>query len=291
VKTYFDVQGDGGSGIVAQVTAQREAMTAALAGVRHVVLIGSGKGGVGKSTATMALGQSLRRRGKTVAILDADLNGPCQAQMAGLEGAPWVPGLRGLAIPRRRDGLGVVSCGSFLEGAASLELPSVAQGDEHVWRATRELTTLGQLVASIDWGSLDVLLVDLPPGTESTRQHAAFLGPRVVLVLLTIPTDVARGVVARSLAALRRDRAVVLGQIENMAGYYHRAEERILPLFPPPRRGELELPLLGRIPFDPELARLCDAGWPSDAELSPPPGLEEATDNLLQALAAAEITA
>ncbi len=296
MKRYQDIVGDGGSGVIAQVTAQQQAIEAALAGVKCRVAIASGKGGVGKSTATMMLAQGLVATGRSVAILDADLNGPCQAQMAGLEGAPWVPGRDGLALPCRPDGLGVVSFGSFLERAATTSYATVATGDDHVWRATREFATLGQLVAAVDWGKLDVLLVDLPPGADRAAQFASFLGPAAAFVVVTIPSDLARGVVSRSITALRDANARLLGYLENMVGYHNRATGEILPLFPPSERSQdlqagvsapVPLPCLGQLPFDPEVARWCDQGWPADAlEQVRIPGAREAADRLVESLEA-----
>ncbi len=202
-----------------------------------------------------------------MAVVDGDFNGPCQARMAGLTGVPWVPGERGLALPRTADGLGVVSSGSFLADGRPMELPSVAPGEEQVWRATRELATLRQLLATVEWGELDVLVFDLPPGTERTQQFAGVLAglPRPpAFVLVTIPSDLSRGVVARSVAALGDGGTRVLGFVENMDGYYCRECDEIRPLFPSSSTA-LDLPCLGRIPFDPELAELCDHSWPSAA--------------------------
>lgn len=285
MKSYFDIQGDGGSDIIGQVHAQQEAIRAAMADVRHVVAVGSGKGGVGKSTVTMALGQSLRAAGHAVAILDADFNGPCQAQMAGLEGAPWVPTAEGgIGLPRRRDGLGVISCGSFLPAASPMELESVVEGDEFVWRATKEFSVLGQLLSSVAWGHLDYLLMDLPPGSERTVQFAGFLD-RAAFVLVTIPSDISRGVVARSISALERSGKSLLGYVENMAGYYCRGCDEIRPLFPASKTS-LSIPCLGAIPFDPDLAALCDAGWPEagDRQLKSLAAVEELGLNLTKAL-------
>ena len=103
MKTYRDIVGDGGSNLVGQIEAQQAAVAEALAGVRHRLAVGSGKGGVGKSTVTAALARALRRQGKAVAILDADFNGPCQARLAGLDAAPWIPGESGLALPRSAE--------------------------------------------------------------------------------------------------------------------------------------------------------------------------------------------
>ena len=267
MKTYHDIVGDGGSNVVAQVEAQQKAIEDALAGVRHVLAVGSGKGGVGKSTVTMALAQALSREGRRIAILDGDFNGPCQAQMAGLTGVPWVPGDGGLALPRNKNGLGVVSFGSLLGEGRPVEVPSVAPDEEHVWRATREFATLRQLLSAVDWGELDVLVFDLPPGTERTMQFAQALTalPRPpAFVLVTIPSDLSRGVVARSVSALADSGARVLGYLENMDGYYCGECDEIRPLFPA-SSTVLDLPRLGSIPFDPALAELCDRGWPEQA--------------------------
>jgi ATP-binding protein involved in chromosome partitioning len=266
VKRYADIPGDGGSGVIAQVVEHRQAMTAALAGVRHLVAVASGKGGVGKSTVTMSLAQALVADGQRVTILDADLNGPCQATMAGLGGRPWVPGPDGLEVPRRADGLGVASLGSLLPDGEALRFETVSHGDEQTWRGTREMTFLGQLLSGVRWGALDVLLVDLPPGAERTAQLAGLLGPRASFVLVTIPSAVARRVVMRSVDALAGSR--VLGYVENMAGYACSGCGEVRPLFP---AGEpLPLPCLARMPFDPALAALCDAGWPPGSVVTSP---------------------
>ncbi|MCB1036068.1 MAG: P-loop NTPase, partial [Acidobacteria bacterium] len=261
MKTYFDIEGDGGSNVVGQVEALEESIRRSLGGVRRLVAIGSGKGGVGKSTVTMGLAQALRATGAEVAILDADFNGPCQAHLAGLTANPWLPGPEGIALPRRRDGVGVVSMGSVVPQQRPVTFDTVSRRDEHVWRSTREFALLGQLLASMDWGALDFLLFDLPPGAERTVQYAEFLPESVGYVLVTVPSDVSRGVVARSVAALGGTGARVLGYVENMAGYYCRDCGEIKPLFPE-SRTPIDLPLLGQIPFDPEMAELCDEGWP-----------------------------
>ena len=113
---------------------------------------------------------------------------------------------------------------------------------------------------AVEWGALDLLLLDLPPGAERTQQYAEFLGARAAFVLVTIPTDLARGVVARSIAALRKTSNPLLGYIENMRGYYCEGCATIQPLFPESGEVELDLPCLGRVPFDPQLAALSDQG-------------------------------
>jgi ATP-binding protein involved in chromosome partitioning len=344
VKSYHDIVGDGGSRVLEQVAAQRTRIADGLAGVRHIVAVGSGKGGVGKSTLTLHLAAALRARGLQIAILDADFNGPSQARMAGVEGAfvpppsprpaegrpssrgyseTSRPSPRGLgvaggekvALPRARNGIAVFSMGSIVPESEALEFESAAQGESHTWRATREFSLLSEILGSFEWGALDLLMFDLPPGAERTVQYADYLRsfdvaqpstalvprqarddpeqgrrvgmslsdpealegskgqgrPRVSFLLVTIPSEVARGVVARSVAALSKgprpfDGAQgkpnrLLGYVENMSGYYCRDCKAIKPLFGssvPVALGEV--PCLGTVPFDPELARNCDRG-------------------------------
>ena len=235
VKGYHDIVGDGGSRVLEQVAEQRARITDGLAGVRHLVAVGSGKGGVGKSTLTLHLAGALRARGLRVAILDADFNGPSQARMAGLQGALFVPGTEKMALPRTRNGIGVFSMGSLIPESNALEFESTAHGESHTWRATREFALLGEILASVEWGELDMLMFDLPPGAERTVQYADFLGSQTSFVLVTIPSDVSRGVVARSVAALSKGPNPVLGYVENMSGYYCRDCNAIKPLFPSTR--------------------------------------------------------
>jgi ATP-binding protein involved in chromosome partitioning len=260
VKTYHDIVGDGGSRILEQVAEQRARITDGLAGVRHVVAVGSGKGGVGKSTLTLQLAHALRARGLGAAILDADFNGPSIARMAGVQGALFVPGSDKVPLPRTSNGIGVFSMGSLIPESKALDFESAARGESHTWRATREFALLGEILASFEWGTLDLLLFDLPPGAERTVQYADYLGPSTSFLLVTIPSEVARGVVARSVAALSKGPNRILGYVENMTGYYCRDCNAIKPLFAAEGSSELRIPCLGTVPFDPELARHCDVG-------------------------------
>ena len=315
VKRYQDIVGDGGSRVLEQVAGQRTRIAGGLAGVRHLVAVGSGKGGVGKSTLTLRLADALRARGLRIGILDADFNGPTQARMAGVQGALFVPppsprgsGVSGgghkVALPRTRNGIAVFSMGSVIPESESLEFESVAYGESHTWRATREFALLGEILESFEWGELDLLMFDLPPGAERTVQYADFLGsfdraqdrsggPRVSFLLVTIASEVARGVVARSVAALSKRPNRLLGYVENMSGYYCRDCNAIKPLFTSTRPNDglaqdspLNIPCLGTVPFDPELARHCDLGIPLE-ELPGTPvrsALEHVAQQLLDRL-------
>jgi ATP-binding protein involved in chromosome partitioning len=265
VKGYYDIAGDGGSDILQQVEAQQESIARSLSGVRNLLAVGSGKGGVGKSTLTMQLACALRELGNAVSILDADLNGPTQARLGALQDRLLIPGESGAPLPTTRNGIGVVSMGSLVPEPRSVEFESVASGSSHTWRATKEFTFLRELLACMDWGKLDYLLVDLPPGAERIVQYAELLGPEARFVLVTVPSDLATGVVARSLDALQKTPNQILGYVQNMDGYYCSDCGQVKPLFPGQQQVKLGLLCLGSVPFDPELAALCDrGGFPSE---------------------------
>ena len=282
MKRYHDIVGDGGSRVLEQVAEQRTRIAEGLAGVRHLVAVGSGKGGVGKSTLTLHLAGALRAKGLQLAILDADFNGPTQARMAGVQEALFVPGGDKVALPRTRDGIGVFSMGSVIPESEALEFESAARGESHTWRATREFALLGEVLGSFEWGVLDVLMFDLPPGAERTLQYADFLGARTSFLLVTIPSEVAQGVVARSAAALSKGPNRLLGYVENMSGYYCRDCNAVKPLFVSSEPAALGISCLGTVPFDPEHARHCDLGIPLAAPRETPVG--RALDQIAQRL-------
>jgi ATP-binding protein involved in chromosome partitioning len=297
MKRYHDIAGDGGSGILEQVVEQRARIADGLARVRHLVAIGSGKGGVGKSTLTLHLAGALRARGLRIAILDADFNGPSQARMAGVQDGVFVPppspkdlseagSRQKVTLPLTRNGIGVFSMGSVIPESQALEFESTVQGESHTWRATREFTLLGEILEAFEWGELDLLMFDLPPGAERTVQYADYLGPRTSFVLVTIPSEVSRGVVARSVAALSKGPNALRGYVENMSGYYCRDCNEIKPLFESRETAALGLPCLGTVPFDPEVARHCDRGIPFDSMKDSPAGkaLQQIAQRLVETL-------
>jgi ATP-binding protein involved in chromosome partitioning len=262
VKDYFDIEGDGGSGIIGQVVALQDKVAEKLSRVRHRLAIASGKGGVGKSTLAMQLAAALRQQGKQVTLLDGDVNGPSLARMAALQDSLLIPGPNGLHVPKTKDGIGVMSLGSMVPESEAIDFDSVAPTDSFTWRATKEFSTLRDLLAATDWGTLDYLMVDLPPGAQKCAEFSEFLGPKTTFVLVTIPSDVSHGVVRRSVAALKKLKQPLLGYVENMSGYYCDECKKIKPLFPQPELSQFESPRLASIPFDPKLAALCDRGQP-----------------------------
>jgi ATP-binding protein involved in chromosome partitioning len=214
--------------------------------------------------------------------------------MAGVQGGVFVPGSHKVALPRTRNGIRVFSMGSLIPESEALAFDSVADGESHTWRATREFALLSEILGAFEWGALDVLMFDLPPGADRTVQYADFLRPfdtaqgtrRVSFLLVTIPSEVARGVVARSVAALASGHHHVLGYVENMSGYYCRDCNSIKPLFGGPESSGLDIPCLGTVPFDPELAAHCDRGIPLTDLPETPVGraLEHVAQQLLESL-------
>src|SRR4026208_1369857 len=168
MKGYRDIAGDGGSRGLEQGAEQRTRFPAGRAPFRHLVAVGPGKGGVGKSTLTLHLAGALRARGLRLALLDADFNGPSQARMAGVQGALFVPGSHKVALPRTRNGIGVFSLGAVIPESESLEFESAARGESHTWRATREFALLTEILGYFERGARDPLRCDMAPGAAGS---------------------------------------------------------------------------------------------------------------------------
>jgi ATP-binding protein involved in chromosome partitioning len=256
VKRYRDIAGDGGSNIVGQVEAQQARLGERLRQVRAIVAVVSGKGGVGKSSMTANLAGAFALAGSRVGVLDADLNGPSMATMLGVRGRTLVVGAAGVEPPAGALGIRVMSMDLLLAGDTTpLTWDAPSQAEAHTWRGTMEANALREFLADTAWGALDVLLIDLPPGTDRLATIVGMVPALAGTVIVTIPSDVSRLVVGRSLTVARAAPAPVLGLIENMAG-----------MFPGPGAEGLArdggVPFLGRVPFDPGLAAAADRGEP-----------------------------
>jgi ATP-binding protein involved in chromosome partitioning len=256
VKRYRDIAGDGGSDIVGQVEAQQGKLRRRLESVRSVIAVVSGKGGVGKSTLAANLACGLALDGWSVGVLDADLNGPTQAKVLGVRGRRLVVADGGVEPPRGALGIKVMSMDLLLpEDATPLTWDAPVQDEAHTWRGTVEANAIREFLADTNWGTLDALLLDLPPGTDRLLTIASLVPVLAGTVVVTIPSDVAHLVVRKSITVAAQTKAPVLGLVENMAG-----------LFPGPDAARLaadgRIPFLGSVPFDPELAVSADRGEP-----------------------------
>ncbi len=227
----------------------------ALAQVKNVICIGSGKGGVGKSSVTANLAAALAADGKQVGVLDADVWGYSQPRMLGVGAErPKVNAERKLLPITAHDGISVMSIGFFVEQDAAV-----------VWRGPMLHKALQQFLEDVAWGELDYLLIDLPPGTGDVSMTLAQLLPQAKFLIVTTPQPVAQKVAARSAEMAAKLKLEIAGVIENMSGFVTPGGERFQ-IF-----GEgggqllaeqLDVPLLAKIPLTMPLREQSDAGVP-----------------------------
>jgi len=225
-----------------------------LAAVTNVICVGSGKGGVGKSTLTANLAAALASEGKRVGILDADVWGYSIPRMYGLGATrPPVSPARKI-LPLESFGVKVMSIGFFVEEDAAV-----------VWRGPMLHKALTQFLQDVEWGALDYLLVDLPPGTGDVSMTLSQLLPQAKFVIVTTPQDTARKVARRAAEMAHKVDLEVLGIIENMAGFTTPTGERFAIFGEGGGEAlaeELDVPLLGKVPITMPLRAQSDAGQP-----------------------------
>jgi ATP-binding protein involved in chromosome partitioning len=221
--------------------------------VKNVVAVGSGKGGVGKSTVAVNLAVGLARKGSSVGLLDADVYGPDVPMMMGIEEVP--PIMRGRMVPAERYGVKVLSLGFY-----------VPRDEPVIWRGPLIHKTMNQFFQETEWGELDYLIVDLPPGTGDAPLSLVQLVPMVAAVVVTTPQRAAVKVAMKALQMYQKMNVSVLGIVENMSYFvcprcgtraeifsYGLGEEEA---------QKLGIPFLGRIPIDPEVRAGGDRGTP-----------------------------
>lgn len=225
-----------------------------LPGVRHVLAIASGKGGVGKSTVTVNLAIALAQSGAKVGVLDADVYGPSIPLMMGCDERPFTENEK--IVPVKRHGVHMMSLGFLLE-----------EGQAVMWRGPMVAGTVKQLLEDVAWGELDYLLVDLPPGTGDAPMSLAQLAPLTGVVLVTTPHHVAANIAGKSVLLFRRLNSPILGVVENMSGFACPNCGEVTRIFSGLTGAELaaqyEIPFLGSIPLDPAISQSSDDGTPS----------------------------
>ena len=223
----------------------------------------SGKGGVGKSFVTAGLAAALARAGRATGVLDGDLHGPTAARMLGAVPGHLAIGEDGVSPAVSPGGVRVMSSDLLLAEGAPLRWREPGQF-RHVWRGTLESGMLREFLADVRWGALDVLLVDLPPGTDRLDALVELLPRPPGVVVVTIPSEASYRSVRRAVAAARDASLPVHGVIENMAGYRCAGCSVEGPLFHGDAGERLAreagAPLLARIPFDPRVQAAVDAG-------------------------------
>src|SRR5277367_1702043 len=254
VNVYFDVLDDTQKAALQQKLGRGSLPQGALAQVANVLCIGSGKGGVGKSTLTANLAAALAGEGKKVGVLDADVWGYSIPRMYGLGSTrPPVSAERKI-LPLDAHGVKVMSIGFFLEEDAAV-----------VWRGPMLHKALTQFLQDVDWGALDFLLIDLPPGTGDVSMTLAQLLPQAQFVIVTTPQATAQRVARRSAEMAHKVDLEVAGVIENMSGFVTPAGERFA-IFGQgggqELADELDVPLLGQVPLTMALREHSDSGLP-----------------------------
>ncbi len=266
IRTYHELSEGDGSDLAGQVRRQAERVVSRLRNVRHVVAVTSGKGGVGKSLLAAGLAAAARAGGHRVALLDADLHGPTAGRLLGA--APEPLRVRGDAVEPAETAAGValMSASLLLEEGTPLEWRE-PEGDGFAWRSAQERGAVREFLSDVDWGSRDLLLVDLPPGSQRLLEVAELVPGLRGALTVTLPSPASRAAVERSLALCRRRGLPLLGVVENMAGYRCPGCASVSPLFGGAAGEELserfDVPLLARVPFDPEAAARAEAGDPA----------------------------
>jgi ATP-binding protein involved in chromosome partitioning len=234
--------------------ARATSKAAGIPGVKHVIAVASGKGGVGKSTTACNLALGFAALGLKTGILDADIYGPSLPRLFGLRGKPRQLGLRMLE-PMERFGVKVMSIGFLVEEDLAM-----------IWRGPMVISAITQMLREVAWGDLDILVVDLPPGTGDAQLTMAQQTPLTGAVIVSTPQDIALIDARRSIAMFHKVNVPLLGLIENMSGFCCPTCHQVTPIFGHGgARHEAELrgiPFLGEIPLDIAIRETSDDGRP-----------------------------
>src|SRR5919201_1602130 len=241
-------------------------------GVKHVIAVMSGKGGVGKSLVAGLLAVGLVRRGFRVGVLDGDITGPSIPRMFGVrEKPPVAADGKSLVPPKSRGGIPVMSM--------NLLLPD--EGEAVIWRGPMVSGAIRQFFSDVQWGELDYLIVDLPPGTSDAPLTVMQAIPVSGVVLVTTPQALAAMIVTKAVKLVKQLGGDILGIVENMA-YVRTPDGAQLEVFGPSQGLKLVIasnaPLIAKLPIDPEIAKLSDAG---QIESYDSPEFEELIANFL----------
>jgi ATP-binding protein involved in chromosome partitioning len=236
---------------------QQEILRYRMKQVKHKVAVISGKGGVGKSTITVNLAAAFALHGNRVGILDADIHGPSVPRLLGLTGQQMKVGPPGAFPVTGILGMKVVSIDFFL---AEERTPTI-------WRGPLKRTAIRQLLSDIVWGELDVLFIDLPPGTgDEPLSIAQFLPDIDGVVIVTMPSELSRAVVKKAITFAQRLGMPIIGVVENMSGYICPSCGEKIDIFQSgggkKMAEETGVPFLGSIPLDPKIGVASDKGSP-----------------------------
>jgi len=223
-------------------------------GIEHVIAIMSGKGGVGKSLVTALLAVALRSQGRRVGILDADITGPSMARLFGVSARPYEGPDKKPHPPATRGGIPIMSMNLILD----------KEGDAVIWRGPMVSRAIQQFYTDLEWGTLDYLLIDLPPGTSDAPLTVLQALPVSGVVLVTTPQGLTTMIVSKAVKLAQQLHVPIVGLVENMSYFEDKATGKRYELFGESKGVQLVVesgaPLLAQLPIDPILTQLCDDG-------------------------------
>ena len=247
-----------------------------VAKVKHIIAVASGKGGVGKSTTTVCLAHAFRKFGLRVGVLDADIYGPSQTRMLNLEGKPDVNSQKQL-IPLQADGIAAMSMGLL-----------IGEKTPMIWRGPMVQSALQQLIHDVDWGALDVLLLDMPPGTGDAQLTIAQKAQLTGAVIVTTPQDISYMDAIKGANMFKKVAVPILGVVENMSHMLCENCGHINHVF---NRGSLredllaqQMEIIGEVPLTPSLCRDVDTGKSNSIEDSLQDVYAQIADNVINKL-------
>lgn len=216
-----------------------------VSGVRHIIAVASGKGGVGKSTVAAMLAGALAQRGVRTGLLDADIYGPSIPIMMGVSGQKPVQNDVGKIVPILAHGIHVISIGFMVDQSQAL-----------IWRGPMVQSAFKQLLTDVAWPDLDVLILDTPPGTGDVQLTLAQSIDVAGAVIVSTPQELALSDARKGVAMFEKLNVPIIGLIENMSGpVFGEGGARVA-------AAELKVPFLGSIPLDATICAACDAGHP-----------------------------
>ena len=224
-------------------------------GVKDMVAISSGKGGVGKSTLSANLAVALARGGLRVGLMDSDVYGPNIPGMLGIESKPTVEPETQRIHPAEAFGLKAISMGMLVDAGVPV-----------IWRGPMLAKMMNQFLFQVEWGEIDIMLLDLPPGTGDVQITLTQTAPLTGAVIVTTPSELAIEDVRRGVQMFRQSEVPILGLIENMSAFVCPRCNGSSAIFGEGagehRAREFDMPFLGELPLDPQIRTCADAGTP-----------------------------
>jgi ATP-binding protein involved in chromosome partitioning len=235
--------------------AQKDAaVKQSLGKIKNKIIVMSGKGGVGKTSTSVNLSIALASGGHKVGIMDIDLHGPDVPRMLGLSGMPQLAANHKLSPMRYSDNLSAISIEPFIPG----------QDDAIIWRGPLKFSAIRQFIGDVEWGELDFLVIDSPPGTGDEPLTVAQMISDAKAIIVTTPQEIALADVRKSINFCRAVKMEIFGMIENMSGFNCPHCGELIELFGSGggerTAKEMGVRFLGRIPFDPGVVTCGDSG-------------------------------